>query len=236
MRHVRAEVGDVVTCGFGPTPSGTVEHLRVEDVPSLPQTPSGVAMLATRPCAATFDAAAGAPAWGRHARVGSAGVLPRLELPSAGRSAGNPSLADVPVAGGRGHHRHGAQAVRFPDGTPRAWSRRPPACPTASPWICTLSPAGRGRHLRQSRAAAIGHDRVCFHDPWPRRTGDGSIGPGQRFGLVADDLGAEARARLAAVRPGPAFRGHGGSDAAARDLSAKQDAPTSDACREVDAR
>jgi glycosyltransferase involved in cell wall biosynthesis len=50
MRHVRAlaQIGDVVTCGFGPTPPGTVEHLRVEEVASLPQTAAGVAMLATR--------------------------------------------------------------------------------------------------------------------------------------------------------------------------------------------
>ncbi|MCL3776985.1 glycosyltransferase [Actinomyces sp. 186855] len=44
-----AEVGDVTSVGYGPTPSGVVEHLRVPDsAPSLPQTPTGVARLALR--------------------------------------------------------------------------------------------------------------------------------------------------------------------------------------------
>lgn len=50
MRHVDVarRQGDVVTCGFGAAPAGVVEHVEVPDSWSLPQTPSGVALLAAR--------------------------------------------------------------------------------------------------------------------------------------------------------------------------------------------
>jgi glycosyltransferase involved in cell wall biosynthesis len=51
MRHVTvlARLGDVVTCGYGAAPEGVAEHVEVpERLPSLPQTPAGVALLAAR--------------------------------------------------------------------------------------------------------------------------------------------------------------------------------------------
>lgn len=47
--EVLAELGEVTTVAYGERPPGATEHLRVdEDLPSLPQTPAGVAMLALR--------------------------------------------------------------------------------------------------------------------------------------------------------------------------------------------
>ncbi|WP_103063656.1 glycosyltransferase [Actinomyces qiguomingii] len=44
-----AEVGEVTTVGYGPTPPHAANHLQIPDsAPSLPQTPSGVLKLATR--------------------------------------------------------------------------------------------------------------------------------------------------------------------------------------------
>ncbi len=50
MRHISvlSRMSDVVSCGFGPRPPHVVEHLQVPELPSLPQTPRGVALLATR--------------------------------------------------------------------------------------------------------------------------------------------------------------------------------------------
>ena len=46
---VLARHGDVTTLGYGPRPDGAVDHLEVDaSLPSLPQTPKGVALLATR--------------------------------------------------------------------------------------------------------------------------------------------------------------------------------------------
>jgi hypothetical protein len=46
---VLAELGDVTTVGYGDCPAAATEHLRIdESLPSLPQTPFGVAMLALR--------------------------------------------------------------------------------------------------------------------------------------------------------------------------------------------
>jgi hypothetical protein len=50
---VLARHGDVTTLGYGPMPDGAVDHLEVDaSLPSLPQTPKGVALLATRRLAA----------------------------------------------------------------------------------------------------------------------------------------------------------------------------------------
>jgi glycosyl transferase family 4 len=47
--EVLAELGEVTTVAYGDQPPGATEHLRVdESLPSLPQTPGGVAMLALR--------------------------------------------------------------------------------------------------------------------------------------------------------------------------------------------
>ncbi len=47
--EVLRELGEVTTVGHGEAPPGVVEHIRVpDDKPSLPQTPAGVLMLATR--------------------------------------------------------------------------------------------------------------------------------------------------------------------------------------------
>jgi hypothetical protein len=48
MRHVDVlgARGEVTTCGFGPAPAGAADHVAVDDVASLPQTPRGVALLA----------------------------------------------------------------------------------------------------------------------------------------------------------------------------------------------
>lgn len=47
--EVLAELGDVTTVAYGEQPPGAKEHLRVdESLPSLPQTPAGVAKLALR--------------------------------------------------------------------------------------------------------------------------------------------------------------------------------------------
>jgi hypothetical protein len=47
--EVLAELGEVTTVAYGDRPPGATEHLRVdESLPSLPQTPAGVAMLALR--------------------------------------------------------------------------------------------------------------------------------------------------------------------------------------------
>ncbi|MBW3068842.1 hypothetical protein CWT12_09335 [Actinomyces sp. 432] len=44
-----AEVGEVTSVGYGPTPPHVVNHLQIPDsAPSLPQTPAGVLKLATR--------------------------------------------------------------------------------------------------------------------------------------------------------------------------------------------
>ncbi|WP_136193397.1 glycosyltransferase [Actinomyces procaprae] len=44
-----AEIGEVTSVGYGPTPPQVVQHLQIPDsAPSLPQTPSGVLKLATR--------------------------------------------------------------------------------------------------------------------------------------------------------------------------------------------
>jgi hypothetical protein len=46
---VLAELGDVTTVGYGEKPSAATEHLAIdENLPSLPQTPVGVALLALR--------------------------------------------------------------------------------------------------------------------------------------------------------------------------------------------
>jgi glycosyltransferase involved in cell wall biosynthesis len=46
---VLQEFGEVTTVGYGPTPTGVTEHFEVpEGLPSLPQTPGGVARLALR--------------------------------------------------------------------------------------------------------------------------------------------------------------------------------------------
>lgn len=46
---VLAELGEVTTVGYGDAPAGATEHVRVPDgLPSLPQTPFGVARLALR--------------------------------------------------------------------------------------------------------------------------------------------------------------------------------------------
>lgn len=46
---VLAEFGDVTTVGYGTKPEGASNHLEIEsDLPSLPQTPLGVALLAAR--------------------------------------------------------------------------------------------------------------------------------------------------------------------------------------------
>jgi hypothetical protein len=47
--EVLAELGEVTTAAYGERPPGATEHLRIdESLPSLPQTPAGVAMLALR--------------------------------------------------------------------------------------------------------------------------------------------------------------------------------------------
>jgi len=47
--EVLAELGEVTTVAYGEQPPGATEHLRVdESLPSLPQTPGGVALLALR--------------------------------------------------------------------------------------------------------------------------------------------------------------------------------------------
>lgn len=47
--EVLAELGEVTTVAYGERPPGATEHLRVdESLPSLPQTPAGVALLALR--------------------------------------------------------------------------------------------------------------------------------------------------------------------------------------------
>lgn len=46
--NVARQLGDVITCGFGPRPDGVAEHVEVPTSYSLPQTPAGVALLATR--------------------------------------------------------------------------------------------------------------------------------------------------------------------------------------------
>jgi hypothetical protein len=47
--EVLAELGDVTTVAYGEQPAAATEHLRIdEDLPSLPQTMAGVAMLALR--------------------------------------------------------------------------------------------------------------------------------------------------------------------------------------------
>jgi hypothetical protein len=47
--EVLAELGDVTTVAYGEQPTGATEHLRIdEDLPSLPQTPAGVLLLALR--------------------------------------------------------------------------------------------------------------------------------------------------------------------------------------------
>ncbi|HEX5121532.1 MAG TPA: hypothetical protein VFW65_40645 [Pseudonocardiaceae bacterium] len=47
--EVLAELGDVTTVAYGERPPGSCEHLRIDaDLPSLPQTPAGVALLALR--------------------------------------------------------------------------------------------------------------------------------------------------------------------------------------------
>jgi hypothetical protein len=50
LRHVNVarQLGDVITCGFGPRPDGVAEHIEVPTSYSLPQTPAGVALLAAR--------------------------------------------------------------------------------------------------------------------------------------------------------------------------------------------
>jgi hypothetical protein len=50
LRHidVLSAVGDVTSCGFGPAPAPDSDHVRVERLPSLPQTPAGVALLSAR--------------------------------------------------------------------------------------------------------------------------------------------------------------------------------------------
>jgi hypothetical protein len=51
--EVLAELGEVTTVAYGEQPPGATEHLRIdESLPSLPQTPAGVALLALR----RFDA------------------------------------------------------------------------------------------------------------------------------------------------------------------------------------
>lgn len=46
---VLTELGDVTTVGYGPAPEGVGEHIQIPDaLPSLPQTPLGVLMLALR--------------------------------------------------------------------------------------------------------------------------------------------------------------------------------------------
>lgn len=46
---VLAELGDVTTIGYGDHPAGAAEHLEIDSaLPSLPQTPMGVALLAMR--------------------------------------------------------------------------------------------------------------------------------------------------------------------------------------------
>lgn len=46
---VLAELGEVTTVGYGDKPAAAVEHLAIDaDLPSLPQTPAGVALLALR--------------------------------------------------------------------------------------------------------------------------------------------------------------------------------------------
>jgi hypothetical protein len=55
---VLVEHGDVTTVGYGPAPAGATEHLEVDAaLPSLPQTPGGVAMLAARRLRAAEQAA-----------------------------------------------------------------------------------------------------------------------------------------------------------------------------------
>lgn len=240
MRHVRAlaEVGDVVTCGFGPKPPGTVEHLRVEEVPSLPQTPAGVAMLATRrlrraersapavrqagallrgrsydlvvandarALPTAFDAAAGAPVWADmhewapqershdwrwRLLVGPLAThLCRTYLPRAAavttvsepiaamyrssfgvacsvvrNTAPFVDLSPSPVDGDRVRlvHSGGAVPGRDLESLVEATIR----LPDRFTLDLYLVPGGDGgRYLRQLRAAAVGHDRVCFHDP-----------------------------------------------------------------------
>ncbi|MGN6302103.1 MAG: hypothetical protein ACTHN8_13565 [Angustibacter sp.] len=57
---VLARHGDVTTLGYGEAPSASHEHLRLDDdTPSLPQTPAGVALLATRRLKAAELAAPG---------------------------------------------------------------------------------------------------------------------------------------------------------------------------------
>ena len=47
--EVLAELGEVTTVGYGEKPQAATEHLEIDgDLPSLPQTPTGVAMLALR--------------------------------------------------------------------------------------------------------------------------------------------------------------------------------------------
>ncbi|WP_019810645.1 glycosyltransferase [Saccharomonospora halophila] len=47
--EVLAELGEVTTVGFGDRPAAATEHLEIDaDLPSLPQTPAGVALLALR--------------------------------------------------------------------------------------------------------------------------------------------------------------------------------------------
>lgn len=47
--EVLAEIGDVTTVGYGDKPQAATEHLELDaDLPSLPQTPTGVALLALR--------------------------------------------------------------------------------------------------------------------------------------------------------------------------------------------
>lgn len=47
--RVLAELGEVTTVGYGTAPRGAAEHLSIDvALPSLPQTPKGVALLATR--------------------------------------------------------------------------------------------------------------------------------------------------------------------------------------------
>src|SRR5690349_10923878 len=47
--EVLAELGDVTTAAYGSKPPGATDHLEVDErLPSLPQTPAGVALLALR--------------------------------------------------------------------------------------------------------------------------------------------------------------------------------------------
>jgi hypothetical protein len=217
MRHVRAlaEVGDVITCGFGPTPR------------ALPT---------------ALDAAAGAPVWADmhewgpqershdwrwHLLVGPLATrLRRTYLPRAAavttvsepiaamhrssfgvecsvvrNAASFVDLSPSPVDGYRLRlvHSGGAVPGRDLESLLEATIR----LPDRFTLDLYLVPGGEGgRHLRQLRAAAVGHDRVCFHDPVapdsipPTNVNTANALPSKFFDFV--------RARLAlAVGPTP---------------------------------